>query len=88
MAGPLMPPLDLTPPMPSDLTPGQCIALWIEAYDAGEQLLLAGLAREVGPAGDVAAAYRRWNEEYLAEHDRMIFRMLKNLDARGGKHAR
>jgi hypothetical protein len=82
MAEQLRPPADLAPPMPSDLTPEQCIALWIEAYDAGEQLLLAGLAGEVGPGGDVAAAYRRWNEEYLAEHDKMIFHMMANLDAR------
>jgi hypothetical protein len=71
MPGRMMPPPDLAPAMPSDLTPDQCITLWMDAYDAGEQLLLAGLAREVGPGGDVVAAYRRWNEEYLAQHDEM-----------------
>jgi hypothetical protein len=74
--------------MATELTPEQCVVLWLEAYEAGEQLLLAGLAREVGPGGDVSVAYRRWNEEYLARHDEMIFRMLANLDARGGKHVR
>jgi hypothetical protein len=77
----MVPPDDLAPSLPADLTPDQYVTLWREAYDAGEELLLAGLAREVGPGGDVAAAYRRWNETYLAEHDEMIFRMMANLDA-------
>jgi hypothetical protein len=82
MAGQLIPPDELAPPVPHDLSSEQCIALWREAYDAGEQLLLAGLAREVGPDGDVLAAYRRWNENYLKQHDQMIFRMLTNLQSR------
>ena len=88
MAGQLIPPVELAPPVPHDLTSEQCIALWREAYDAGEQLLLAGLAREVGPGGDVLAAYRRWNEDYLKQPDEMIFRMLTNLhlrEAAGGR---
>jgi hypothetical protein len=82
MAGQLIPPVELAPPVPHDLTSEQYIALWREAYDAGEQLLLAGLAREVGPGGDVLAAYRRWNDDYLRQHDEMICRMLTNLGAR------
>jgi hypothetical protein len=84
MAGQLIPPIELAPSVPHDLTSEQCIALWREVYDAGEQLLLAGLAREVGPGGDVLAAYRRWNEDYLKQHDDMIFRMLTNLRSREG----
>jgi hypothetical protein len=82
MAGQLIPPAELAPPVPHDLSPEHCIALWREAYDAGERLLLAGLAREVGPGGDVLAAYRRWNEDYLRQHDEMIVRMLANLHSR------
>ena len=82
MAGQLIPPVELAPPVPHDLSSEQCIALWREAYDAGEQLLLAGLAREVGPGGDVLAAYRRWNEDYLRQHDEMLFRMLTKLSSR------
>jgi hypothetical protein len=82
MANQLIPSVELAPPIPHDLSSEQCIALWCEAYDAGEQLLLAGLAREIGPGGDLVAAYRRWNEEYQRQHDEMIFRMLMNLQAR------
>lgn len=88
MPGQLIPPVELAPPVPHHLNSEQCIALWREAYDAGEKLLLAGLAREVGPDGDVLAAYRRWNEDYLRQHDEMIFRMLTNLNARWITRAR
>jgi hypothetical protein len=88
MAGQLIPPVELAPPIPHDLGSEQCIALWCEAYDAGEQLLLAGLAREVGPGGDVLAAYRRWNESYLRQHDETIFRMLSNLHSREAARGR
>ncbi len=82
MAGKLIFPIELAPPVPHDLNSEQCIALWREAYDAGEQLLLAGLARDAGPGGDVQAAYRHWNEDYLRQHDAMIVRMLTNLHSR------
>ena len=88
MAGLLIPPVELAPPVPHDLSSEQCIALWREAYDAGEQLLLAGLARKVGPGGDVLGAYRRWNEEYLRQHDEMIYRMLTNLRYREASSVR
>jgi hypothetical protein len=88
MAGQLIPPIELAPPVPYHLSSEQCIALWREAYDAGEQLLLAGLAREVGLGGDVLAAYRCWNEDYLRQHDEMIFRMLTNLQSREGARGR
>jgi hypothetical protein len=71
-----------------DLSSAQCIALWREAYDAGEQLPLAGLAREVGPGGDLSAAYRRWNEDYLRQHHQMIFHMLSNLQSREATRGR
>jgi hypothetical protein len=78
---------DLTPYLPENLTAEQCVVLWQEVYDAGEELLLAGLARDVGPGGDVHRAYRRWNEERLAEHDEMIFHMLANLHSREERRA-
>jgi hypothetical protein len=73
--------------MPDDLSPSQYVERWLEAYEAGEQLLLAGLAREVGPGGDLASAYRRWAEEYRAQHDQALFRMMERLDRRERRHA-
>ena len=88
MAGQLIPSVELAALVPHDLSSEQYIELWREAYDAGEQLLLAGLAREVGPGGDVLSAYRRWNEDYLRQHDETIFRMLTNLHSREAARGR
>ena len=65
------------------LTPCQRIALWMEVCDAGEALLLAGLRREVGPAGDVAAAYRNWSLEQRKDHDQMLRRIAQRLSDLG-----
>jgi hypothetical protein len=53
--------------------------LWMEVTDACEQLLLARLRRKVGPDGDLAAAYRRWQADYRQEHDRTMFRLMERL---------
>ena len=75
---------DLSPEVPADLTPEQGIALWVEVMNASEAFLLAGLRREIGPDGDLQAAHRRWYEQQMEEHDRMLFRMAERL-SRAGK---
>jgi hypothetical protein len=80
MANRVVSPPDITPPVPEDLTAEQCIALWAEVTDACEELLLAGLRREVEPAGDVIAAYRRWNADRMEEHEQDLIRMLQRLN--------
>lgn len=69
-------------------TPQQRIAMCIDLLDASEELLLAGLRREVGPDGNVRAAYRSWCENQREEHDRMIRRMAMRLHERGVRHGR
>ncbi len=64
-------------PLPLDAD--QAIALWAEITDASEELLLAGLRRQIGPNGDLKAAYRRWYDQYLEEHDRAKTAMLGRL---------
>ncbi len=88
MANRLIPPPGMDPPSPEHLTPDQRVALWVDLVDASEALLLAGLRREVGPDGDVRAAYRRWNAERLEEHDRAVRRAAENLYRRGVRHGR
>lgn len=88
MASQLIPPPGLEPPPPENLTADQRIALWLDLMDAGEELLLAGLRREVGPDGDLAAAYRHWCEERGKEHDRAMRRLAENLYRRGVRHGR
>ncbi len=60
----------------------QRIALWADLLDACEQFLLAGLRRQIGPNGDLAAAYRQWQEAERADHDEMIRHMVQELNRR------
>jgi hypothetical protein len=87
MADPLIPPADLAPTVPEDATPEECIALWVDLMNACEQFVLAGLRREIGPEGDLRAAYRRWYAEQMEEHDRAILHMMEEFHRRGGGHA-
>jgi hypothetical protein len=78
---------DTAPTLPEDLTPEQRVALWCDLMDACEEFLLAGLAREVGPGGDLRAAYREWYAQAMEEHDQAMFRMLERLNRAGGSRA-
>jgi hypothetical protein len=48
--------------------------------NACDAFLLSALRREVGPDGDVMAAYRQWYWQQMEEHDKAIVRMLERLD--------
>jgi hypothetical protein len=87
MAGQLISPPEFAPPIPDKLTPTQRIALWMGVMNVCEQFLLAGLRREIGPDGDLEAAYRRWYTMRMDEHDRTMKRMLEELSCRGCGHA-
>lgn len=58
MTSQLIPEPGMEAPVPANWTPQMGVALWIDLV-AAEQLLLAGLRREIGPDGDLGAAYRR-----------------------------
>jgi hypothetical protein len=84
MAGQLIPPPGSEPKVPADATPGQCIRIWVDVMNACEQFLLARLREEIGPDGDLKAAYRRWYREQMEEHQQMIRRMAQTPQQRGG----
>ena len=88
MTRPPIPPPDLAPPVPERATPEQCIAMWLDLMDACEQFLLAGLRAEIGPDGDLRAAYRKWYAEQMEEHDRTVLRMMEEFERRRGGHGR
>ena len=73
-------PLDLTPRPPAAATAADCVEMWIELMNVCDELLLARLRREVGPEGDVMAAYREWYRRDREEHDQALIRMLERLD--------
>jgi len=78
----------LGPSVPPGATPEQCIALWVDLMNACEQFLLAGLRREIGPEGDLKAAYRKWYAAQMEEHDRTMLHMMAEFERRGGGRAR
>jgi len=82
MPGQLLPPPGCEPRVPDDATPEQCIALWIDLMDTCEQFLLAGLRREIGPEGDLRAAYRKWYAGWQEEHDQMVARICDEFNRR------
>jgi hypothetical protein len=88
MSEPSISPPDLKPSVPEDATPQQCIAMRLDLMDACEHFVLAGLRREIGPEGDLRAAYRLWHAEQMKEHDKMIFHLAEEFNRRGGSHAR
>lgn len=88
MAGQLIPPPGQEPQVPKDATPQQCIRMWVDLMDTCEQFLLAGLRRQIGPDGDLKAAYREWYAQQMEEHDQMIRRMAQTPRQRGGDDGR
>ena len=82
MAGQLIPPPELAPSVPDNLRPEQYVELWVDLMNTCEQLLLAGLRREIGPDGDLMAAYQRWYNAQMEEHDRTMLRMMEEFDRR------
>lgn len=59
------------PPTYPHATPSQRVAMWIDLMEAAEQMQLAGMRRRIGPDGDLAAEYRRWNEKDLRRRDEL-----------------
>jgi hypothetical protein len=88
MVGPLKSSPELAPTVRKSATPQQYISMWVDLMNACEQLLLAGLRREIGPQGDLKAAYQKWYAEQMEEHDRTMLRMLARLDRQGDDRAR
>ena len=82
MAYQLLPPPELTPTVRDGLPPEQYVAMWADLLDTCEQFLVARLRQEVGPNGDVRAAYQAWYNDRMEEHDRTMQHMLEELGRR------
>ncbi len=82
MSGQLITPPDQAPTIPDGLPPYRYIAMWADLLDTCEQFLLARLREEVGPAGDVWAAYQKWYDDKMREHDGTMLHMLEEFDRR------
>jgi hypothetical protein len=84
MAGPSLVPGD---PAPQKATAAQCLRLWLDLMGTCEQFLLAVPRREIGPEGDLRAAYRRWYAGQMEEHDRMMLHLMQEFARREKSHA-
>jgi hypothetical protein len=84
----LIPPPELAPSAPEGLPGSRGIELWAEWLDTCDEFLLAGLRRQVGPGGDVGAAYRAWYAEQMEEHDRTMLHLLEEFDRRSRPRGR
>jgi hypothetical protein len=82
IANQLRGPADLCPAVPAGATSEQCIRLWLDLMETCDQLLLAGLRREIGPDGDLKAAYRQWSAKEREERDRALFHLTENFNRR------
>ena len=47
-----------------------------------DEALLAALRRQIGPEGDLRAAYRSWYEKEMEEHDKMLLHMMEEFEWR------
>jgi hypothetical protein len=73
-------PLSCPPSIKPEPQPG-CGAEWLDLLNTGQKLVLAGLRREIGPAGDLRTAYRNWYREQMDEHDRLVALTYDRLHA-------
>ncbi len=63
------------------------VEMWKDMLIAGTKLLRAGLRREVGPSGDVEAAYRQWYATEMQEHHHKVQRIVQRLQDAEAEHA-
>ena len=80
--------VECSPPVPADVALEQRIGMWVDLMNACDEFLLTGLRREVGPDGDLQAAYRNWYAAQMEEHDRTMLHMMARFDRREGGRAR
>jgi hypothetical protein len=86
MTGQLIPPPGLDHPLPDNLSHEQLVKLWIDALEASDKMLLAGLAATLPPGADVREAYRRWYENYGREHYEMLLQMAQRFNQLQANH--
>jgi|tagenome__1003787_1003787.scaffolds.fasta_scaffold19094878_1 hypothetical protein len=82
MANQLIPTPDLAAPSVKHLSLEKRIELWAQLVDSCEAFLLAGLRAEIGPHGDLEAAFRNWHVRSMEDHERAQIQFLQNLSRR------
>ena len=70
------------PYLPESMSYTDRIRAWMEVEDASIAMLRAGLRRDVGPDGDVDAAFREWYDRYADDHHKSLERMCDEFNRR------
>jgi hypothetical protein len=70
-----------------DLTPEQCMRLWIDLMETTDQLLRSGLQATLAEGEDFDQRYLQWHEEKAREHDAMMANMLLRLQEAEDRNA-
>jgi hypothetical protein len=74
------PSTDLSAPASPDAAQDRSIAAWLDLMRTCDKFLWTGLRADVGPEGDVYAAYKNWYEQWCDDHNRTVIRMLTRLE--------
>ena len=82
MKNQLIPPPELAPPGIGHLSVEERIVLWAQMVDEGDQLVLTALRRQVGPDGDVAAAFVEWLDRRADQKIRELREVANSRRAR------
>jgi hypothetical protein len=78
---------EMTAAVPDGATVDQCLRAWYDLMETCHQFVVAGLRREIGPDGDLKAAYRRWYQEQMEEHRRTLIHMMEGFARAESSHA-
>jgi len=79
VAGQLIPLPEMAAQVGNELSPTQCVQLWVELMATCDDLLRAGLLHTVDDRKDLPDAYKQWYKQKMIDHDRMIAHMAERL---------
>ncbi len=85
---PLIPPAEMEPALPPELSREECVAAWFDLVEATDEILLASLRSRGLSEAEVESAYRAIYARQVEEHDRTVRHMLMELDRRLSQHGR
>jgi hypothetical protein len=81
-----IPPPEPGHPLPPGLSQAECVAVYLDLLEAGEQMLVAGLRATLPPGADLAAAVRRCHDRQSEEHYQSLVRMAERFNELKGNH--
>lgn len=88
MPGDLIPPPELGHPLPEGLSHAQLVHLYVEALEASEQMLIAGLRATLPPGVDLRAAVKECYDRQSDEHFESLVRIAEHIKRIEESHAR